>query len=88
MFKMQLDILEGNIERITQALQLSKVCACQTAAQAPFCTVISYIFQHLAGLDISLVCCMIQNTVWSTVPCRQTVMLEEIDCIEEQIIHE
>lgn len=26
--------------------------------------------------------------MWQTVPCRQIVRLQEIDCTEEQIIHE
>ncbi len=53
-----------------------------------FYTVIAHIFQHFAGLAISLVYCTILNTVWPTVPLRQIVIQEEIDCIEKQIIHE
>lgn len=83
-----IQILEGN-KHIIQPLQHNKVCACQIPVQV-FHTIMSLIFQHLACLDISLaaVYCTIQNTVWPTVPCRQTVMQEEIDCIEKQIIHE
>lgn len=81
-------ILGRNVEHIIQALQLNKVCACEIPAQVSFYAALSHIFQHLAGPDISLDYCTIQNTAGPTVPCRQFVMLEEIDCIEKQIIHE
>lgn len=69
-----------------QQSQLNKVCVCQIPARVSFYTRISP--HNSASLDILLEYCIVQNTMWQTVPCRQIVRLQEIDCTEEQIIHE
>lgn len=69
-----------------QQSQLNKVCVCQIPARVSFYTRISP--HNSASLDILLEYCIVQNTMWQTVPCRQIVRLQEIDCTEEQIMHE
>lgn len=64
----------------------SSACVYQISAQVVYSNIPC--IRTREDLSITLVDCTVHSTTWPTVPCRQIVTLEEIDCTEKQIIHE